>query len=103
MQDLLKEIGVYIVTGLVAMVAWFLRSKDEFQGKQIALLFVKHEEDAKKLAELEVAIAKEHYPKIEVDTRFQRIEDSIKEGVKDLSAKIDKLADAMMNQHRGGQ
>lgn len=95
-MDLLNDIAVYAVTGLIGAVAWFLRSKDEAQAKQIALLFTKHDEDAERLASLEVRIAKEHYLKTELDQRFDRMENSFRAGFLDLGNKLDKLTTVLM-------
>lgn len=93
MPDWLIQGGIL---GLVSIVMWFLREKDEAQAKQIALLFLKHDQDADALADLKERIAREHYVKGELDTRFQRLEDAFTHGFTELGAKIDKLSDAMM-------
>ncbi len=93
MPDWLIQGGIL---GLVSIVMWFLREKDEAQAKQIALLFLKHDQDADALADLKERIAREHYVKGELDTRFKRLEDAFTHGFTELGAKIDKLADAMM-------
>lgn len=96
-MDFIKELGLPVFFIVLGIIGWFLRSKDEAQAKQIALLFVKHDQDAEALADLKERIAREHYVKGELDARFQRLEDAFKTGFHELGAKIDKLADAMMN------
>ena len=95
-MEFAKELGLAGVFGMVAVIGWFLRKKDEQQGKAIALLFQKHDDDAEALAELKERIAREHYVKGELDTRFKRLEDAFTHGFTELGTKIDKLADAMM-------
>lgn len=96
-MEVIKDLAAYIVTGMVAVIAWFLRSKDEAQAKQIALLFTKHDEDAHHLAELKERIAREHYVKGELDQRFQRLEDAFRVGFQDLGGKIDKLTTVLVD------
>ncbi len=95
-MEFAKELGLAGVFGMVAVIGWFLRQKDEQQAKAIALLFQKHDEDVDALSDLKERIAREHYVKGELDARFQRLEDAFKTGFHELGAKIDKLADAMM-------
>jgi hypothetical protein len=95
-MDLVKEVGIPALFLILGIIGWFLRSKDEAQAKQIALLFLKHDQDAEALAELKERIAREHYVKAELDTRFTRLEDAIKAMSHELGAKLDKLADAMV-------
>jgi hypothetical protein len=97
METLVKDIAFYLLSGLAAMIAWFLRSKDEAQQRQIALLFTKHDEDAAQLSELKERIAREHYVKGELDARFQRLEDAFRDGFHDLGAKIDKLTEVFLD------
>lgn len=102
-MDFIKELGVPATFLLLGIIGWFLRSKDEAQAKQIALLFIKHDQDAEALSELKERIAREHYVKGELDARFQRLEDAFKTGFHELGAKIDKLADAMVAHLSKGQ
>lgn len=81
---------------IVAVVGYFLRQKDEAQAKQIATLWIKHDEDAEKLQNLELRIASEHYVKRELDGKFDRLDASIRDGLEGLGKKFDKLSDAMM-------
>ena len=110
MPDWLIEAGVL---GLVSVVMWFLRNKDEqqerqlkamelkaqadhdFQAKQIAMLFTKHDEDSHRLDQFQLQIAREHYVKQELDTRFDRLESAFARGFSDMGSKIDKLSDAI--------
>ena len=112
MPDWLIQGGVL---GLVSVVMWFLRNKDEqqekqlksmgikahedndFQAKQIALLFAKHEEDACRLDQFQLQIAREHYVKQELDTRFDRLESAFAKGFSEMGSKIDKLSDVMIH------
>lgn len=96
-MDLLKEAGFALVAGMVAIIGWFLRQKDEQQGKLIALLFAKHDEDSKALADLRLEIAKEHYLKHELDARFLSLEATFKNGMSDLGEKFDRLSAVLVD------
>lgn len=96
-MDVLKEAGFALVAGMIAIIGFFLRQKDEAQGKQISALWLKHDEDAKALADLKERIAREHYVKAELDARFQRLEDAFKDGFNELGNKIDRLSEVLLN------
>lgn len=73
----------------------------EFQAKQIALLFAKHDDDAYRLDQFQLQIAREHYVKQELDARFDRLEAAFTRGFSDLGTKIDKLADVILHSGNG--
>lgn len=95
-MDWLKDVALFAVFGMVGIIAWFLRQKDSLQEKQISMLWTKHDEDAKALADLKLEIAKEHYIKSELDARFTHLEVAFKAGFDALGAKFDKLADILV-------
>ena len=90
-------IAAFVVVGMVSVIGWFLRQKDEQQAKAIALLFQKHDEDAKSLADLRLEIAREHYLKHELDARFLSLEQTFKHGMADLGAKFDRLSEILID------
>lgn len=95
-MELLKDLGYAGVLGMVAIIGWFLRQKDEQQAESIRLLFKKHDDDATALANLRLEIAKEHYLKHELDARFQSLEDTFRTGMADLAMRFDKLSNALL-------
>ncbi len=95
-MDILKDAAAYVVGGLVAIIFWFLRQKDDQQAKQISALWQKHDEDAKALVELRERIAREHYVKAELDTRFQRLEDAVHEGFRTIGDQLRVLSDSLL-------
>lgn len=97
LMDFLKDLGMAGVMILIGIIGFFLRQKDESQGKQITALWTKHDEDAKALAELKERIAREHYLKHELDARFESLERSFREGMRDLGNKMDKLTDTLLS------
>lgn len=108
MNDIFLQIGLTVFGGIASVVWWLLRQKDEAQAKQIEVqegnietLFRKHDEDAKRLQDLELEIAKNHYLKNELDAKFDRMEAAFREGLGQLGAKFDKLADAIAKANHG--
>lgn len=95
-MDVLKELGTGVVMLMVGIIGFFLRQKDEAQAKQITALWAKHDDDARALADLKERIAREHYVKAELDTRFARLEDAIKAMSSELGNKMDRLTDTLI-------
>jgi hypothetical protein len=90
-----SDILLWIIGVIVPVLGWFLRNKDEQQAGQIKMLFEKHDADASALQELRVQIASKHYERDHVDGKIDKIERTIRDGMTDLGAKFDKLADAL--------
>lgn len=97
-MEVLREIGIAGVMLMIGIIGWFLRQKDEQQAKAIALLFTKHDDDARALADLRLEIAKEHYLKHELDARFLSLETTFKIGMADLGDRFDRLS-AVLVEH----
>jgi hypothetical protein len=100
----------YLLTMGIAVIGWFLRKKDEQQEKAIAdikaaqeqsvaLLWAKHDQDAKDLSDLRLHIASQHYVKTELDSRFDKMELAFKQGFHDLGNKLDKMTEALLKEH----
>lgn len=87
---------------LIGLVGWLLSNKDAKQAEEIAILFKKHDDDAAALAALRIEIAKEHYLKHELDSRFQSLEQAIKESSHTLGLKFDHLAETLVAHLIGG-
>lgn len=98
MSDFLPitEVMLTIIGGVFTVLWWLLKSKDEKQEASIRILFEKHDEDARKLDELRLEIARQHYIKPELDAKFDRLELSIKSGMHELGDKFDKLATVLI-------
>lgn len=65
-----------------------LLEKNDFVGRQIALLFTKHDDDVERLRQLEMRVGTEHYNKPEIDAKVERIEATLRQGFSEMSADI---------------
>ena len=95
-------------TMLLGLLWYLLRQKDEKQGHDIETLFALHQKDVEKLAAFELEIAKNHYPKPELDQRFTQLDATIRGGFTTLSADVKEMTKALhdhMREHtiHGGQ
>lgn len=99
-----------ILSTLLAVVAYLLRQKDlqqqqqltQLEGdfeEQVALLWQKHDQDAKDLSELRLHIASQHYVKTELDARFDKMELAFQQGFNSIAAKLDKLNDNLVERN----
>lgn len=95
-----------LIVLLIGIVGWFLRNKDEQQGremasmrdhydKQVSALWLKHDDDAKRLEDTIRVMDREHYTKTELDTRFDKLEQTVVREIGSVSAKLDKLTDTV--------
>lgn len=87
------------VTALFGIIGWLLANKDKKQGEEIAelknefkkeveTLYRLHHLDEEKLAEYKLIVAQNHYTQPQVDFRFQQLDNTMREGFKELSADI---------------
>lgn len=107
MELLAVEIGMGILGAIFTVLWWLLRQQVSSRDKQIqdmqdahekeiAKLWEKHDEDARRLQDLELDIAKKHYLKEELDGRFERFEIAIRDDIKELGKKFDSLFDILI-------
>lgn len=104
MDSFVIELILSLISAVFVVLWWLLRQKDAHQAKQIEkqessinLLFQKHDDDVRKLSELELKIASSHYIKPELDAKFLSLENSIKDGLHTLGTKFDRLTEALIN------
>lgn len=81
----------YVIAVVGALVSYLLQQKDAQQQRDIQELYNKHEADAAALQRLELHVAGEHYKRNELDSRFDRLEESVRSELRDLGKKIDVL------------
>jgi hypothetical protein len=107
-------VALFLLNGIFAVIWFLLRKKDDAQEKhicdqdvrinelsvkldqQVALLFEKHDRDVERLVDFKLKIAEEHYLKPELDTKFEKLELSFRDGFKDMGLKFDNLANALL-------
>ncbi len=92
----MEEIYKWGAYALVGLLGWLLSNKDSKQAHEIELLFQKHDQDAKDLAELKLVIAKEHYIKAELDERFRSLDQTFREGFRELNTQFAALSAALL-------
>ena len=92
----IAEVSLTILSGLFTVMWWLLRQKDEKQESAIKILFDKHDEDSRRLDDLKLEIARQHYVKQELDVKFDRLDLSIKTGMHELGEKFDNLATVLI-------
>jgi len=95
-------IGLAAMNVLFALIWSLLHQRDAKQGEEIRDLYEKHSRDVDRLQALELEIAKKHYERPELDSKFDRLEQSIREGLRELSGKFDKLAEVLALHKNGG-
>jgi hypothetical protein len=102
------EVVGWLASGLLTVLCYLLKQKDDKQQKALDtleakhladtnLLFKKHDDDAAALQELRVQIAEGHYKKGELDTRFDKLEGTIKISFDSLGSKFDRMSEALMS------
>lgn len=108
------EYVMYVGGILVGILGYLLAKKDEAQeqkiadleqihGKQITTLWEKHDIDAKELENLKLLVASKHYERGELDSKFDKLETSFKEGMIALGIKLDKLTEVIIHKNVSGQ
>ena len=88
---------MYLLNGLLVVVWYLLRQKDESQQQAIDLLFKKHDEGKKELSDLKLHIAEAHYGKDELDRKLEKIEQTFRDGFADIGRKIDVLSKTLID------
>lgn len=103
-------VAVFAMGAVFGVIGWLLNHKDQQQEREIAeikktidgnsqerresikRLFELHQEDAKRLVDVEIHLAKNHYDKMELDARFGRLEDAVNKGFEGIHAAIKSLS-----------
>ena len=90
------EFGLLALSVLLTILGYLLRQKDAQQAVQIQLLFTKYDKVAQELMDLRLRIAERHYERQELDKKFEQLDQTFKEGFKDLGTKFDRLSDNLI-------
>lgn len=109
------EIILILAGCVVGVLGYLLKQRDDKQAEELKAgkaahdkhvedvkkgftdLYKLHADDVAKLAALEVEIAKNHYPKPELDERFRQLDTTIKEGFRDLGNDIREMTKALQS------
>lgn len=91
-----KEIMTAVMGGGWMVLWWLLRQKDAAQQRAIDLLWEKHDTDAKDLETLKLQVAGEHYKRSELDSRFEKLQDTFREEIRSLGAEVKALTAAIL-------
>lgn len=94
---MLQEIVLLAVVGVFTALWFLLRQKDAKQAQDITHLYKLHHDDEAKLHCLELELARNHYPKNELDTRFAQLDATLKTGFSDLRADFKELTKALQD------
>lgn len=94
-------IGMGILTIITGIIGYLLSRKDAAQEQEIMKLWEKHDEDARKLAELQREMDRNYYPKTELDVKFDKIEGAISSGLTGVMSEL-KTLNATFMQHMSG-
>lgn len=95
-QKQAREVDLKVTQALSLQLASGLETILHSQ-KEVQKLFELHDADAASLADLRLHIAAEHYHKKELDTRFEKLDLTFREGFKDLGDRFDKLTTALLD------
>ena len=95
-ESQLIEIGLGFLGSVFAVIGWLLKGKDASQEKELETLWKKLDTVTNDLQEHKLSIAEGHYKKPELDSRFSKLEETIKHGFDGMGEKFDKLSDALM-------
>ena len=91
------EVVLAIATAFFGILGYLLQQKDAKQEEAIKLLWDKHDVDAKELELLKLQIASQHYVKSELDIKFDRMDNTMKEGFKSIGEEIKELSSTLLN------
>jgi len=96
--------AIMIITGIIG---WLLSRKDDQQAKELATLYRLHDEDSAKLETLQREVDREHYRKNELDSKFDKLDVSIKEGFaglrEDMKTMMASFHAHVESSHKGNQ
>ena len=89
---------LWVSNALFGVILYLFKTKEIAQNELIATLFKKHDEDAGRLQQLEVTIAREYYVKGELDPMFAKMEHAFRDGFNSLAVKFDHLSEKLITQ-----
>lgn len=104
---MMAEYFIFGLALLFGVIGYLLSRRDAKQAEEIETLFKLHHADEKQLHNLELEIARNHYPKNELDERFKQLDQTMKDGFGSLGADIKEMVKALnahlQDRHNGGR
>lgn len=106
-MDHINEYVLLVVAGVGTVLWFFIRQRWDSQdasikalrealAKEVELLWEKHHEDASKLNDLELHVAREHYVRTELDQRFDRLDTTFREGFREMTTEFRALSSVLI-------
>jgi len=91
MTSLVVDLVVFGLSLIFGVVGWLLAAKDRKQAAEIDKLFVLIKDEAEKRTALQLYIAGKHYERHELDSKFERLDTTIKDGFLSMRQDIKDL------------
>lgn len=92
-----KDIALLVITSLFAVFGYLLRQKDMKQEEQIKGLQEDHVKDSERLRVLELKLAEEYHKKDELNGIVNSLRQSFRDGIAEVTARLDKMQEMMMD------
>lgn len=92
-----NTLAIFALGLIFSVIGWLITDKVKGLQETNRVLFTKLDAANKSIADFRIEIAKEHYPKPELDFRFSQIDLSIRNGFHEMANKFDDLAKALTN------
>lgn len=91
MMEIAIAVGLPIFGAIFTVLWYLLRQKDAAQEEAIKKLFQLHDSNAIGLSDLRLQIAQGHYNKDELNVKFDKLDNSFKDGFKQLGDKLEEF------------
>ena len=87
--------------GAIGTVLWYLlRQKDSAQAEQIKDLFAFCNSLRQEHNDFRVQVSDGHYKKPELDAKFNHLDDTFKQGLRDITARLESMNNIMVEHFR---
>ncbi len=107
MTELSMNLFLFGLSLVFGVVGWLLAAKDKKQAAEIDKLFAMVKEESEKRAALQLYIAGKHYERHELDSKFDKLDSSIKDGFtnlrQDMKEMMKELRHHVEHEHKVGQ
>ena len=90
-------VGLTAITVLFGIIGWLINRGVVANEKSIDLLFKKHDDDVDALQALREIVIGQHYRRDELDVKFEKLDDTFRNGFRDMGDKLDKLTTTLIS------